>query len=102
MSKAYRKPELCNYYCSHECAIGKQSVPQLSNADNLPAIVLEILASLNTLSREKDRLIEISADGDISPDEMKDFEQIRNKLDELSVTIDSLKLWLDKKKANSR
>lgn len=102
MSEAYRKPELCNYYCSHECAIGKQSVPQLSNADNLPAIVLEILASLNTLSREKDRLIEISADGDISPDEMKDFEQIRNKLDELSVTIDSLKLWLDKKKANSR
>ena len=100
MATAYKKPELCNHYCSHECEIGQKYVPEIEQADNLPAIVLEILSSLNTLSRDKERLIEISADGDISVDEMPDFVEIRDKLDSLSLTIDSLKLWLDKKLAS--
>ena len=25
MAVAYRKPELCNYYCTHECRIGQDS-----------------------------------------------------------------------------
>jgi len=99
MAAVYKKPELCNHYCSHECEIGEKYVPAIEQADNLPAIVLEILSSLNTLSRDKERLIEISADGDISADEMPDFVKIRDKLDDLSLTIDSLKLWLDKKLA---
>ena len=102
MADAYKKPELCNHYCAHECEIGQRYVPEIEQADNLPAIVLEILASLNTLSRDKDRLIEISADGDISSEEMPDFMKIRNKLDDLSLTIDSLKLWLDKKLATNK
>ena len=98
MANAYNKPELCNYYCSHECEIGRKYVPEIENADNLSAIILEILASINTLNREKDRLIEITADGVISEDENEDFGKIRDKLDEMSQTIDALKLWLDKKR----
>ena len=25
MAKAYKKPALCNYYCSHDCPIGQES-----------------------------------------------------------------------------
>ena len=35
-------------------------------------------------------------DGKISDDEMKDFAYISKKLDEISLAIDSLNLWVDK------
>ena len=65
MSQKYRKPSLCNHYCSTECPIGQQYVPQVQ-VKELSAIVLEMLASLNAVQKQKDRLIEIAADGKIS------------------------------------
>ena len=41
-------------------------------------------------------LIQIARDGKISDDEMKDFAYISKKLDEISLAIDSLNLWVDK------
>lgn len=29
MAAAYKKPALCNYYCSHECRIGQEYVPEI-------------------------------------------------------------------------
>ena len=95
MAIVYKKPELCNYYCSHECRIGQEFVPEV-RVSSLQQIVLEMLASLNALERHKDRLIEISSDGVISDTEMPDFISIRDRLDEMSLIIESLKLWLDK------
>ena len=60
-------------------------------------MTLEILASLNLLARDKERLIEITVDGVISQDEEEDFEKIRDQLEQLSRTIDSLKLWVESK-----
>ena len=101
MAAAYKRPELCNYFCSHECRIGQEYVPEIKAGSDLPTIVLEILARLNSLNREKDRLIEIAVDGKVSDEEMKDFLRIRGELDEMSLTIDSLKLWLDKTLADT-
>ncbi|MBR5597617.1 MAG: XRE family transcriptional regulator [Lachnospiraceae bacterium] len=42
MSKGYKKPSLCNYYCSNQCPIGKEYVPQIE-VKELSAIVLETL-----------------------------------------------------------
>ena len=42
MSQCYKKPELCNYYCSHECPIGIGTVPELKIKD-LSQITLEVL-----------------------------------------------------------
>lgn len=95
MALVYKKPELCNYYCSHECRIGQEFIPEVKVA-GLPQIVLEMLAALNVLEQSKERLIEISADGVISDSEMPDFIKIRDKLEDMSLIIDSLKLWLDK------
>ena len=65
MEKAYKKPGLCNYYCSHECPIGQEYVPEVKIND-LANIVLKTLASMNSLDKAKDRFIEITADGEIS------------------------------------
>lgn len=94
MAKKYKKPSLCNYYCSQECPIGQEYVPAVEVTD-LPKVTLEILRLLNRLENEKERLIEISADGRISEDEKIDFETIREELDRMSLAVDSLKAWVD-------
>ena len=57
MAAKYRRPSLCNYYCSNQCPIGQAYVPEIEMKE-LSAIVLEMLASLNCVNREKERLIE--------------------------------------------
>lgn len=93
MSKVYKKPALCNYYCTHECEIGKLYVPEVS-VKELNQITLEMLATLNSLSKEKDRLVEIAVDGVISESERPDFERIQATLNDMSAAISSLQLWV--------
>lgn len=95
MADCYKNPSLCNYYCSHECPIGQEYVPEVKSKE-LSQITLEMLASLNSLEKEKTRLIEITVDGVISDDEMKDFKRIQEQLSQISMAIDSLQLWVQK------
>ena len=93
MSECYKKVQLCNYYCSHDCPIGIEYVPEIKLKE-LSQIVLEMLATLNSIDKDKDRLIEMSADSRITEDEFKDFINIQDKLNKISMTADSLKLWV--------
>jgi len=93
MSKCYKKAQLCNYYCSHDCPIGIETVPEIQLKD-LSQIVLEMLATLNSIEKDRERFIEISADGEISESEYEDFLNIQDKLNKISLTADSLKLWV--------
>lgn len=95
MAEAYHNPGLCNYYCSHECALGKQSVPEVK-LSSLSEITLQTLATLNELEKKKDRMIEISADGQITEDEYEDFAIIQDGLQKISMGVESLKLWINK------
>ena len=95
MADCYKNPSLCNYYCSHECPIGQEYVPEVKSKE-LSQITLEMLASLNSLEKEKNRLIEITVDGIISDDEMNDFKRIQEQLSQISMAIDSLQLWVQK------
>ena len=85
MSQKYKKPSLCNYYCSNQCPIGQQYVPE---------------ASLNAVHKQKDRLIEIAADGKISGEEIDDFIYIQEELERISITVETLQLWSEKMLAN--
>ena len=96
MAKAYNTPSLCNKYCTEECAIGKKYIPKIEEKD-LASITLEMLNTINNLNEEKNRLIEITVDGEITKDEMKDFNRIKENLDKMSKAIDSLKLWIEEK-----
>lgn len=93
MADCYKKPTLCNHYCAHICPIGQEYVPEVKLKD-LSQITLEMIASLNSMEKEKNRLIEITVDGVISKDEKADFEQIQSRLEQISMAISSLQLWV--------
>lgn len=95
MSVAYKKPLLCNHYCANVCPIGQEYVPEIKVKD-LSQIVLEMLASLNSIQKRKDRLIEITADGEITDDEIADFVHIQDELERISVTVETLQLWSER------
>lgn len=96
MAKVYNQPELCNYFCTNECQIGEKYVPVVNTIHDLPQIAMELLSNLNALNRDKERIIDITADGMITDDELEDFELFREHLSEMSLAIETLKLWADK------
>ena len=101
MAKGYKAPHLCNHYCSHECPIGQVYVPEIKSKD-LSQIVLEMLAYLNSMQNQKDRLVEITFDGKIDNDEIDDFIFIQQELERISMTVESLQLWSEKMLAEGK
>ena len=87
MAQRYKKPSLCNAYCARACPIGQEYVPEIKPKE-LPAIVLEMLATLNTLGRD--------------PDELADFLRIQRELEQISRTVEALQLWAEKMMADGR
>ena len=94
MAKVYKSPELCNHYCSQECSIGKTYVPEIRQKD-LSQIILEMLATLNSMQNKRVRLIEITYDGKIQDDEIEDFVEIQKELERISTICDTLRLWVE-------
>lgn len=94
MAEKYNFPYLWNYYCANECPIGHKYVPEIQ-AKELPQIVLEMLNSLNVLEKQKERLISIAYNGKIDNDEVEDFISIQNELENLSLSVQTLKLWTE-------
>ena len=95
MAEKYKQPNLCNHYCANQCPSGQQYVPEVKIKD-LSQIVLEMLASLNSMQKKKERLIEITVDGKISGDELKDFIYIQQELEKISIAVETLQLWFDR------
>ena len=92
MAEAYKTPNLCNYYCANDCPIGKHYVPEIEMKD-LSQIVLEMLAFLNAMKGKQERLIEITVDGKVDGEEIKDFVHIQEELEKISITVEALQLW---------
>ena len=95
MSQCYGRPDLCNYFCSHECAIGKKYIPELK-LNELEPVILQTISSLNKIAPEINRMIQIAADGKITDEEIHDFARISNTLDEISLSVRELNLWIEK------
>ena len=100
MAEKYKQPSLCNYYCANQCPIGQQYVPEIKVKD-LSQIVLEMLASLNAMNKQKERLIEITVDGKITGDELKDFIYIQEELERISIAVETLQLWCERIRSRS-
>lgn len=101
MADCYGRPDLCNYYCSHRCAIGDRYVPEIEITE-LSGIILETIASLNDIGSLTQKMVQIARDGKITDDEISDFALISSKLDAISLAIDSLNLWIDKTAADNQ
>lgn len=92
MADLYKSPELLNYYCLHECPIGK-TLPLSDQVVPIDRITVKFLKSLNTnvLNVMKDRMMRLSDDGEITEDEYDELEAVLAYLDNLSVTISELR-----------
>ena len=99
MAEKYQAPHLCNYYCANECEIGQRYVPEIK-IRHLSQIVLEMMASLGSVKKRQERLVEITADGVVDEDEIEDFINIQDELERISVTVEALQLWAERKIAS--
>jgi hypothetical protein len=98
MAKRYNRPELRNYYCCHECEIGKIDTPEVSFKCGVHEILCNITLSLENVNKDKLRLMDILNDGELSKDEEKDFQKIYKELEQISSAVEALQLWCEKKK----
>ena len=94
MEKGYKAPELSNYFCTHECPIGQKYVPEAHLGD-FSQVTVGLIAAVNSLSEEKDRLLSIAVDGRVNDYERKDFDEILRKLSVLETSIESMKIWIE-------
>lgn len=101
MAKCYKAPNLCNHYCSQECVIGQEYVPEVK-IKSLSQIAIETVNSLGRLNRARDRILEIVEDGEVTPDEYADFFNIKESLDKISLCVGALQLWIDEQIANGK
>ncbi len=98
LSKAYNKPELRNYYCCHDCEIGKIDAPEVVYKDSVHEIIVNMAVSLESVNSKKLRLMEILADGKVDNSEMPDLNIILDELEKISMTIEAIQLWCEKMK----
>mgnify|MGYP003293370556 FL=1 len=61
-----------------------------------------MLSSLNSMKKNQERLIEITADGNIDDDEIKDFVFIQEELERISITVETLQLWVERMLADGK
>ena len=94
MAREYDAPELCNYYCTKQCPIGK-GTPTLIH-DNLNEISTRLMNALHFLQGADDKIYKILEDGKITDDERRDLKQIIETLNKISYSASSLELWAKK------
>ena len=76
MADVYEIPELCNMYCSGECAIGRETVKPI-NADSLDRLILQFLGSSQKMENITEQLINITSDGIVDEGELEQFDYLR-------------------------
>ena len=97
MAELYNAPDLRSYYCHHQCPIGAIDVHPISSKQ-LEGIALNVLSAMNKLSKYKERLIDIAADGQITEDEEEDFNLILDDIDRIIQSAQELKIYAEKER----
>ena len=101
MANAYKEPALCNYYCTHECAIGERFVPEIIMKD-LPQTVLEMVVALNKIQDRQTRLMEISMNNAVGDNQIRDFIEIQEELARISLLVETMQFWTEEMLAEGK
>lgn len=96
MSKGYNEPELRNYYCCHECPIGKIDTPEVIYKNNIYEILVNLSVALEGVNQKKTYLMNIFADGKVDKEEAGEFKKISDELERIAMTVEALQLWCEK------
>ncbi len=94
MARVYDAPELCNYYCSHQCPLGAGKPPLMY--EDLSEIAVRLLSAMHYLEKSSDTIYKVFEDGKINDYEVEDFMKIIETVKKLSYSADSLELWAKK------
>lgn len=99
MADLYGDPSLLNYYCLHECPIGK-NLPISDDVPDIDRITVSLLASkrVGEVNRMTERLLEIAEDGEISEDELDALETVVRYLEDISMKTSKLRNLLEREK----
>ena len=95
MADAYNAPELCNYHCTTDCPIGRETVPK-AEAGGLEQIAVRVYSALRTADKIREQLIEIAADGVIDDSERPTLAQISARLRRMQAAASELQIYIDK------
>ncbi|MBR1456214.1 MAG: XRE family transcriptional regulator [Oscillospiraceae bacterium] len=100
MSDLYKDPALLNYFCLHECPIGRRR-PISDDTIEIERATVKLTKILRkeTVQWFKHGLQDIAADGMVSEDELEAFDAIVDELREVSKIISELEIIRDKSKA---
>lgn len=86
LADAYNTPELLNYYCSHDCQIGRcMDILLPEEAPScIEQIAVQAAVALRNAEHIRDSLMDISADGVIDPEERVELDRILAQLGQIS------------------
>lgn len=91
MSKEYDCPDLQNYYCSHECPIGRETVAYIEKPEIFKSSI-QLFAALNKSESIIKNLLNVLEDGVITANEESIVENIIDNLDEIIKQANAIKL----------
>ncbi|MBE5945293.1 MAG: XRE family transcriptional regulator [Lachnospiraceae bacterium] len=99
MSTAYNAPHLCADYCNNVCPIGARKLADQINKsapESIERLVLRFLSSTQSMDEISKILVDITQDGIINQDEIRDLQTIFSAMESVTKNIDSIKLWIMK------
>lgn len=94
MSDIYHAPELRYRYCRECCPLGK-NMPEIEE-ESLDRLTIKTLARMDRLQKDAKILLDVVADGKVSPIEREELEKVIQNMDELNEINQNLKVWLEK------
>ncbi len=97
MADLYNCPELKNYYCKHECPIGKD-LPLATEQEDIEKIVIRLLKELEPerITGILKHLVDIAADGEVSKNEVGEALSIGKALEAIEEAISGYQLMAKK------
>lgn len=86
LADAYNAPELLNYYCSHDCQIGRcmDVLLPAEQPSGIAQLAVQAAIALRDAEIIRDRLLDISADGIVDAGEQKELENILHEIGQIS------------------
>lgn len=97
MADAYNAPELLNFFCAHECPIGKR-IAQQADFEELNRMTINILNAVHDVSSVSQTILPVVADGQVTDEEMPEMERILAMLKPVVKAAAELQIWIDKRK----
>ncbi len=95
MADTYNAAELENFFCTHECPIGRKNMDKLE-LHGIDRLTIKTLNVLKDFDEIENSILEITEDGIIDNAEKPRFLEILDRLRKISVVAQEFELWAKK------